>query len=237
MSNTLSQRIFALGFAATAVAGLSSSCATNDSALFIRGVMHIKSPQCVAEADPSAEMLAEGVLDTEFRSSYVGALLVGNQLVRRGSKDQLRTETSRVRLEGAVVSVATAGGAAIRSFSTIGTGFVDPGDGTEPGYGIFYATLVPPQTGTVGEVVNVTVRVYGTTLGGEQIESGDISFPIYICQDCLISYPADAADPTATGYVCSSNGETAIEPPCNLGQDDLIDCRLCLDHTACVTPP
>jgi hypothetical protein len=237
MSNTLSKKIFALAFASTAVAAVSSSCAPNDSALFIRGVIAATPPQCIVEADPSTVMLGQGTLDREFRDSYVGSLLVGNQLVRRGSKDQLRTETSRVRLEGAVVSVATAGGAPIRSFSTIGTGFVDPGDGSEPGYGIFDATLVPPQTGNVGEVVNVTVRVYGTTLGGEDIESGDISFPVYICQGCLIRYPAEAADPTATGYQCLIGAEASIDSPCRLGQDDPVDCRLCSDHPICVTPP
>lgn len=236
MSNTLSKRIIAIAFATGTGACLVPGCAPNDSALFIRGVLAQVAPQCTVTADPAALMLGSGTLDLEFTNTYVAALLVGNQLVRRGSKDLLRTETSRVRLEGAVVTVSTAGGATIRSFSTLGTGFVDPGNGTDPGYGVMFATLIPPQTGNVGEVVNVTVRVYGKTLGGEDIESGDISYPIYICRGCLIDYPRDAADPTASTYLCNASGDATVNKPCRLGQDDRIDCRLCSNHRMCVDP-
>jgi hypothetical protein len=235
MSNTLSHRIIAALLATAAAMGLSAGCAPNDSALFIRGVLAQQPPQCIVKNDPSSLMLGMGVLDREFAQTYVAALLVGNQLVRRGSKDQLRTETSRVRLEGAIVSVGTAAGSTIQEFSTIGTGFVDPGTGDEPGYGVMFATLIPPGAGAPGEVVNVTVRVFGTTLGGQEIESGDISFPIAICQGCLVSYPSDAIDP-ATGQ-CLVGGDATVDPPCQPGQDDPMDCRLCANHTVCLVPP
>jgi len=233
MSNRLPHKIIAALLTAGASAGLTASCAPNDSALFIRGVLARVSPQCSVKADPSSLMLGIGTLDRAFASSYIAPLLVGNQLVRRGAKDQLRTETSRVRLEGAIVSVGTASGATLQEFSTIGTGFVDPGTGDEPGYGFMYATLVPPGVGTAGDVVNVTVRVYGTTLGGEEIESGDISFPVQICQGCLVSY--EYADPV-TGQ-CILGNDVPPEHPCVVGQYELVDCRLCAQqYQICLSP-
>ena len=50
--------------------------------------------------DAEAEMLSQGVLDTEFAEGYVAVIQVGNQLTQQGNREKLRTETSRLRIEG-----------------------------------------------------------------------------------------------------------------------------------------
>src|SRR5262249_20286356 len=152
-------------------------------------------------------------LDTSLRDSYTAALVVGNQLTERGSRNQLRTETSRVRLEGADIVLETAGGGQVASFSTIGTGFVHPASGTDPSYGGMYADLIPANL-AIGEGDYVArIKVFGTTLGGQDIESGELRFPISVCYGCLIRYPSAALDTSVAGgapYLCATSSGTAV---------------------------
>jgi hypothetical protein len=242
---------FAAGFIAAAAVLSTSGCAENRSSLFVRAVMMVTPPECIVKADPSATILLGGYMDLALTDTYRAALLVGNQLVRRGSRDQLRTETARVTLRGAEVRVRTARGALLREFTVDGTGFVDPGTSEEPGYGVMYAPLIPP--GTAGlrpdTTVVVSVRVYGETLGGTEIESGDLSFPVSLCEGCLVSFPPQADDPAQSGYQCidqfsasSATGggaqlsEDAV--PCWIGQDSYVDCRACVGtHPEVCTSP
>lgn len=214
-------------------------CADNESGLFVQAVLKIESPACTVQGDSSSVVLLGGVLDLAFRSNYVGALLVGNQLVRRGSRTQLRTETSRVVLKGAEVTVLDSGQSEVASFTVPGTGFVDPGTGDDPGYGVMFAELIPAGVGQSGQTMVVEVRVFGDTLGGDEITSAALTFPVSVCTGCLVSYPAAADDPVQPGYQCvtSSQGDTGIDIPCNFGQDDVIDCRLCVSQAICQSPP
>jgi len=194
------RHLFAIG-ALGAVPAALGGCADNDSALFIRSVIALKAGDCLARAQPDATMLAYGVLDTSFGRSYVASLLVGNQMARQGDRDKVRTETSRIALRGAIVSVRDAFGNVIKEFTTDGAGFVDPGNGTEPGYGIMFAELIPADLiavdpGAGSTRVNVSVRVFGETLGGQDIESSELIFPIAVCNGCLVSIPPDAIGAT-----------------------------------------
>jgi hypothetical protein len=222
-SRSLASFASLLALASTGLAG----CADNDSGLYVRGVLAIQAPDCVATADPSAAHLLGGVYDISIRGNlgYTAALLVGNQLVRRGDRDQLRTETSRVSLEGAEVTLLTETGSSITEFTVPGTGFVDPGTSDEPGYGVMAAMLIPPGVGSDGTRIVVEVRVFGTTLGGDEIESATLTFPITVCSGCLVTYPVEAIDPI-TGQCVLIDGQDPPDPPCRPGQDDPVDCRL-----------
>jgi hypothetical protein len=210
-------------------AGLAVSavgCVPNESSLFVQGVLALESGDCTASPDPGARMLANGVMDTLLTRRYEAALLVGNQMVPRGSADQIRTETARVSLRGAEVRVSDTLGNNLDEFSVDGTGFVDPASGTSPGYGVLFATLIPQPTGLDDNVI-ATVKVFGRTLGGREMESGELAFPIHICSGCLISYPTDADDTAQPGYQCTRAADSALDQPCFFGQDELVDCRLC----------
>lgn len=226
-------------FAATCV--VAAGCADNESGLFVRSVLVLQPPECSVRADPTSAHWLGGVMDTALTSTYEAALLIGNQLVSRGDRDKVRTETSRVVIEGAEVAVLSATGGVLQEFSVPATGFVDPGTSDEPGYGSASATLIPSGVVSAGpgEVFLVTaeVRVFGTTLGGDEIESAKLTFPITICYGCLISFPADADDPAQPGYQCATGTGEAVDAPCRIGQDEPVDCRVCVgSNPACQAP-
>ncbi len=222
---------------------LSAGCADNNSMLFVRGVVSADASSCTPKADPANTYLAYGYLDTAFTSTYTGFLLVGNQLVARGSRTQIRTEPNRITIRGAVVTISNpaATGAAF-SFSTTATGFVDPSLGDTPGYGLVAVDLIPgvnnvtvggqPYLPTNGEVI-VTVSVFGDTLGGTSITSSSLTFPIKICYGCLVSFPSKALDPLIK---TRCTGDPPTTTPCTFGQDAAVDCRLCVGNPACVPP-
>src|SRR3954470_7880057 len=62
-------------------------CADNNSSLVVEGVMQLDPTTCVAKPDSSAILLAGGIMDVAFRTSYTAFVLVGNQLTARGSRE------------------------------------------------------------------------------------------------------------------------------------------------------
>ena len=238
---------------AVGIAGLGAlalpSCATNDSMMFVVGVFARRAGECEPKPEGDAPILAKGTMDRTFASEYRAALLVGNQITERGSREQLRTETSRVVLKGAEVNLEDLlGNSLAPAFSSTATGFVDAASGTDPSLAVMYATLIPGSVAvTLPRGTGLAkVRVFGDTLGGEEVESSELAFPIEICDGCLISYPASARDLTADGtdYVCKlgttegdtgSNEEVAL--PCNIGIDIPAPCTVCSGlFAACQTP-
>lgn len=234
-----------LVLAALAVAGTgASSCADNESQIFVRGVIVPDSTTCTLKADPTGSLFLSGVLDVALRDEYRAGLLVGNQLVERGNSDQLRTETDRVVLRGAEVELYNQDETLRSAFSVPGTGFVDPGTGSDPGYGVIGVTLVPASEAakfqqafgddrTADATITAAVRVFGDTLGGLEVESGQLGFPIIVCNGCLVSYVG--LDPLTNRCVTTAEFEPD-EVPCLIGQDQVVDCRLCLNKSACQEP-
>jgi hypothetical protein len=229
---------FALG-AACFAAGALPSCATNDSMMYIVGVAARQSGACSVKADLETTILAKGTMDRLLASDYTAALIVGNQLTQRGSRERLRTETSKVALKGAEVRLEDSQGTSlVPAFTAIGTGFVDASEGIDAAPAVMFATIIPASVVKqlpVGTVVS-KVRVFGTTLGGEDVESAELLFPIEICEGCLVAFPASARDLTADGtaYQCllaaddgagSSGSDQAL--PCSAGIDLPIPCTSC----------
>jgi hypothetical protein len=221
------------------VALATQGCAENDTMLFVRAVLKLEPGECIAKGDANSVMLLGGVMDLHFTSTYDAALLVGNQLAKRGKKDQLRTESSRVVLKGAEVILMDDQEATIAEFTVPGVGFVDVGTGEDPAYGVIATTLIPAGVGIVPNgLYLVEVRAFGETLGGQEITSAALRFPIYTCDRCLISYPLSAADPAQLPtYACTSTEEFDEPQGCRIGQDDYVDCRFCAaSDPACQTP-
>ncbi len=246
----LSFKTLLLAAAACLSAAALPSCATNDSMMFIIGVYARKQGACSAKPDIASPILAKGIFDVQFATDYRAALLVGNQITARGSRERLRTETSRVTLKGAEVRLETPQGASLASaFSATGTGFVDSSDGTDPALAIMYASLIPNSVVAslpIGTLI-AKVRVFGTTLGGQDVESGELGFPIEVCNGCLVSFPASSRDIAADGnaYQCkiaasdtaATTTSTDVDQPCDLGIDLPVDCTVCSSlYDACLAP-
>jgi hypothetical protein len=251
MSRTLRSVVVASLFACLG-GGALSACADNDSSLFIVGVLVPQPPDCSVTADPTSPEQLGGTLDVALRLNYTAALLVGNQLTPRGNKTNLKIETTRVNLRGAEVTLTDSQGDLIKAFSIGGTGFVDSNTGETPGFGAFAVDLIPGSVGQALATTNaqlkgaggsITVysktRVFGDTLGGESLTSGYLTYPIEVCNGCLIQYPSAAitADPNGGAGSCNKATDTAPTPGCNQGEDIPVDCRNCQNIPLCQTEP
>jgi hypothetical protein len=220
--------------------GLGMGCADNDSSLYIEGVLAPDAPACEFNPDPGSKKLFSGVLDLAFRTKYEGVVLVGNQLAPRGDKKQLRTETSGLQIRGSEVELSMQDQVLDR-FSVNGGGFIDTSRAETPGFGLASVTMIPASRGaklaeqlqgnpSAYRTLIATIRVYGDTLGGIEVTSGDFTFAIDVCWGCLIEYPLEAvvdpADGTG-GLVCGGAAEGVTSDQCLRGQDLPIDCRTC----------
>ena len=243
-------------FAAVGLGSLvgNAGCADSESMIFIR---HVQVPVsnasgCTVDPDPTGLFFSSGVLDVAFSTQYSAELLVGSQLVARGNSSGLRLETARVQIQGAIVHVDDAGGnLAWGPTTVVGSGFIDPAVGSDATYGLTSTVLLGASLGTSlraelrgerGRVRYFTsfVKVFGRTLGGASVETGEWQFPISVCYGCLVSFPPDSylATPVAGGGLPPPNCDgiaatgSSVTSPCHPGQDDLIDCRLCKQTSA-----
>ncbi|MEO8875560.1 MAG: hypothetical protein ABI461_08235 [Polyangiaceae bacterium] len=230
-----------------------SACAHNDASLIVHGVLGPPQPQngvCSYTADPTQGEISTGTIDVGLLSSYTPEVLVGNQLIARADNVNLKAETARITMQGAVVHVDDTSNNEINSFTSLSSGFIDPGTGGAPGYGPIALTLIDPKTaqalqaslpklGTKRVVARFTV--FGQTAGGADIESNEFQFPIDVCNGCLVQFPADSNDPVLQAAqngvpnckaASSSSGTTSVVP-CVIGQDQAVDCRSCQGKDVC----
>jgi hypothetical protein len=216
-------------------------CADSESMLFIRQVqarLSTGATACAADNAPTSPSLPLGTLDVAYRSRYTATLLVGNQLVPRGDNTQLRTETSRVDIQGTIVRALDDAGNVVWGPVTVpGTGFIEPASGATPSFGLTETTLFQADAALIASMQGGGVKhdiaiakVFGRSLGGTDVESGEWQFPIDICFQCLIQFPSEAngamAGQPPNCDAISTTG-TTVEAPCNPGQDDSMDCRAC----------
>ncbi len=228
----------------------SSACVANNGSIFVRGVL--APPQtsqaggCVYQANADGPFISGGVMDVSFTNAYQAELLVGNQMNQRGNSDEFRVETNRVQLQGSVVRVTDSSGAQLSTYTVVGGGFVDPGSGGSPSYSTFGTTLIDENTGAqlaqkgigYNDLVRLIayVKVFGTTLGGQHVESDEFVFPVSVCYGCLVSFPSGSDDPSLAqqpnclGTPSSSSGTVT---PCIYGQDQPIDCTTCQGNAVC----
>ena len=214
----------------------SAGCADNDSSLFIKGAM-APTGECIFEAEGDAALALTGIMDVAYASTYTLPLLVGNQLIARGDADKLRTETARVVIRGAVVNVLSADGTStLSSFSTNAGGFVDPSSGTDPGWGVSFVNAVSNELATQlqselalfeSRELNISVYVYGDTLGGDEVESSTLTFPLFVCNGCLV----DCSTADSVGR-CDVFPPEGLELSCFPGQDSALPCQLLTDPEA-----
>jgi hypothetical protein len=244
MRLTLVRHGLAVLGAAAACSAFGPGCAKPDSELFIRGVLvPAQYPDCTVQAQADSLVRGYGVLDVAFPGNdYVAPMLVGDQLVARGSNELVRTETSKVSFTSADVRLEDSAGNEIKSFSVPVSGFADESQGSSAGYGLAYVTLIDGATGSLlsgdgsfHRVVSKT-RLFGQTLGGDDVQSEEFEFVIETCFGCLIARPSDELDDK--GQCLPTAGSTAAASttpvPCRKGQDDTVDCSICTDNVHCV---
>lgn len=226
---------------------LFAACVDNDTSLYVEAVLAPDPPDCNYTADPGATQLFRGYLDVALKADYEAVVLVANQLAPRGDKQQLRSETMGIELRGAEIRVTTTQGEVLEEFSVPAGGFVHANDSDDPAYGATLVTLIPASRGASlanqlrdepGEtrLLVSNIRVFGTTLGGLEVTSGEFRFPIQVCYGCLIHYPPDAIEDIGEGPQCIGGGDVSTIP-CFVGQDSAVDCRACAGQLdVCLSP-
>lgn len=230
------------------------SCADNGVSLFIRGVIALTAPDCIAKGDADVVLRSGVYFDSALTNEVNVPLLVGSQLFGRGDPKTSRGEPNRIQLSGAEVELTdTAGRALVSKFTVPVLGMIDPTASADATYGVAYVSLVPAgvskslasaagvTTFGASKLVLANVKVFGKTLGGTDVESLPVAVQITACFGCSVFFPADAAD-VAGGAVNCLKSSTQSKT-CKVGVDytSCQDCRdnplcyNCLDNAACPT--
>jgi hypothetical protein len=247
-SHTVS--LFALGLATAAVV---PACVEDNEVIFVRDIVAPSANKqngiCIYLPDPNGAALFEGTLDVGIRDDYYAVLLVGNQIVTRGDPATARAESSRVTLSGLTSRVTNPDGSLVREFTSYGTGFVDVGSGTNAGYGVFGAPVIDAPTRDIlaGSLPNrvatrtvlANVKVFGKTLAGVDVETGEFQFPIKVCNGCLVDFSTGndpAVQPTPNCAKAGTTTSTTTSAPCFAGQDEVTPCELCVGRPVCDGP-
>lgn len=246
----------ALGTAGAFVA-LIPSCADNTESIFIRQMQADIAPACTVNSDPTALVIYRGVMDVGITTSYTAFPLVGNQLIARGDAKTNRAESNRVMIQGAEVQLRNSDGSPFGdAFRVIASGTVDPTTSSEATYGVTAVEVVPAKFGLqlrqqvaakgfgAQTSIQADIKIFGTTVGGRQVETGSFVHPIDVCFGCTINVPPDAVSKTtgtdarncAGPLNTGSSGGASQKLICFAGQDDLTDCRLCQGTIATCRP-
>jgi hypothetical protein len=220
-----------------------ASCADNEDMIVILGNMQGSPPDCVYQPQANSTVLPRGVMDLAFTSTYIGELLVANQLASRGAKDKLRAETATVIIDTGVVRLLDSTQGEIAYYSVPASGVVPFGVGDQAGYGWAMLDIIPGSVGVggfVGSYVLAEIQIEGSTLGGRSIRSNQFQYEINIVDSSspsggLVTYPASAID---GNHQCTlGNTASGAVPACFIGQDVPIPCYYCTEQSFCLNPP
>jgi len=75
--------------------------------------------------------------------------------------------------------------------------------------------------------LTVEVQLFGEELNGDDANSNVFGFPLVVCRGCLLRFPAAASEGVGPPNCRDVEHVDSVDPPCALGQDDPVDCRLC----------
>jgi hypothetical protein len=233
--------LLAVGIAVSTVV---PACATNDQTFFIRTAIAPPSSRlngaCSYTADPQAPGLLLPRADLGVTDSYFRVLLVANQLIPRNDPNNNRAESNRVHVNGAVVRVTETDGTLIREFTSEANGFADPSNNGSPGYSVIGIVAIDAPTRDaivtqlpnrqVSKTVIATIKAFGTTLGGRDVESGEFRLPIQVCNGCLVDFSTGNDDTATVQPNCLKPLSTTstTQPPCFAGQDEPVKCETCI---------
>jgi hypothetical protein len=232
--------------AGAAVSAVVPACAENDQTLFIRAALAPATTRtgglCVYTDDPAQPFMSSATLDIGLTDSYFAFLMVANQLIPRGDPQNNRAESNRVHLNGAVVKINDANGGSVREFTSFASSFLDPQNNNTPDFSPIGLTIFDAPTRDIiaGELPTraqrktllITIKVFGITTGGKDVESGDFTLPMEVCNGCLVSFvdandPADLVQPNCKKPLAATSGTQSLGP-CHIGQDIPLPCQSCI---------
>ena len=220
-----------------------SACETNRTSLFVRGVLpgELDTATGGCTFDPTVDsFLLGGTVDVGLTTGLTLDLAVANQMIARADQSRLSAESNRVTINRAEVRVTSATAQRRARFSTLVTGIVDPsGDGTQPGLGVVSINVLEPELaeqllqelklGGTADLV-AYVKLFGETLGGNDVETDFFQYPFTACAGCLVAFPR------VDGVIDCSSTSTTTTSVCRPGQNVAISCSLCPQNDYCIPP-
>lgn len=233
------RQVLALGLVAGGSALGAGACADSESTFYIAYAIPADA-ECVASPDGDI-YIPEGALDITMAQSYTAFLVVHNEIVEQGDPDRPKTETSRVIVYDSEVSVEDPVSGYATEYSWPLAGFVPEGpDGTgvvsvlmldQSSVANISASLAPNEV----RPVLVTVKLFGRTTGGLELESPEWTFAINIGQCTLADCSAEFAEESETtpGVFIPCTKEADPSEICHVGQDKDVPCNSNAAAAAC----
>lgn len=227
-----------------------SACAENNQSMFILGAIFpakdTGTGACSYDAT-SNKFVLNPVVDVALTDGYTANFAVESQLLLRENYTQARAESNTTIISGADIRVVD-GDRELDFYSTLTSG--------SPVTAQHGRTAVPVQviSPKAAEALRTSLRpgerrlivsyvkLVGRTVGNQEVESGEYQFVMSACKQCLISFPPDSRNTANPVNNCdnraSLTSDAAERVPCNIGQDEVIDCRICSGtNPACQPPP
>jgi hypothetical protein len=224
------------------------ACAHDDSTLYIQGVLEPPTPAnnvCTYVISISSTFLSRGRVDAGLTESYAPLFLVGSQMKSVANSDNVRAETGRINIQGALVRVVDpADGSVWMDATVLSAGTIEPAQGTTSAYLGIGATIMDKHAidhfdpGLAvplnpSKLAVAYVKFYGQSLGGQSIESEEFQYPIDVCNGCLVDFPPQGSVQKLHDYCSGLLPPSNPLIPCALGQDQPADCQLCFAKPAC----
>jgi hypothetical protein len=155
--------------------------------------------------------LASGIYDPSQRDPYLLFPIVQNALISRAN--EIRPETNGVFIQRAVVSIVSTAAPdtpIVEPYSVPASGYVPPGGQVAIGIEAIPASiaLAPGQY-----ILDISLR--GETQGEIEIDTGDFSWPVSVCNGCLFPPCVTGEDaPTESLGQCSPGSNFELLEAC-----------------------
>lgn len=195
-------------------------CAPGNPGLIIGGVL---APDDSCGYDPSGAGVHTGRLDVApGRVEYTVTALVFNNLLNLGNAGTgvpmadpniINIRQAEIELRDVQDNPLALDGLP-NPFTVPASGVIASGDGSEAGAGIATFDAIPSiygaaLRGAAGSRIVAVLRVIGVTAGGSEIRSGELFWPIDLCEGCLFA------------CIVTEEDEMLCQPSCTPGQDSL----------------
>ena len=225
----------------------------SDASFFLQSVLAPNAGSCAFTASPSQPTRSGGILDVvaveAFADAYEATFLAGD---RNASSSLVTTEESRILIQGANVTITDASGNPIPGGTSSYTApaaavglsvepMIDPSTDGSVGYAAVRFEIVDQATilalksalKNLGdhETIITHTQAFGTTLGGDHVQSNTFDFSIVACNGCLIQFDTDTSKEPQPNCYGPSPAHPAMA--CNFGQDDKFDCHVCSGTPYC----
>ncbi|WP_437774465.1 hypothetical protein [Sorangium sp. So ce1097] len=209
-----------------------------------------RTGDCTVSCNPTEPFWSEDAVDSAYVASHSATLLVGNQIVPWVDSEVLRTTTSRIQLYEAAVRVSYMDGSPVNEGYIVPiVGLVDRSRSSDVGYNCTDVLLLDGATmdilrreaAALGREVEVlaTIVIRGRTLGGQEVEAAEWSYPVRVCFGC-----SPCVDTLPIGCCYGGPHQDCedledVELSCS-GVRGPQDCRslgrTCAEHLAAATP-